>query len=223
MPRPGRVCNRIPDDVRERVVHLALEALERSPRKLSVRFTDSENDCVSGSSVYRLLKATEEFKDKTVTPNPLWQTGFTYLKVIGWGWFYVSTLLDEDSRYIIAWKRCTTMKAEDVTADVGVGVGDWRWRSRPRAAIGRRSFISPGCCATTGPSQVAGYWADWLEDRDREHVRGAPYHPQTQGTIERWHQTLKNRVQLENYWPNCFDDGQNVTPAASRCMLTSRG
>ncbi len=31
------------------------------------------------------------------------------------------------------------------------------------------------------------------------HVRGAPYHPQTQGKIERWHQTLKNRVLLENY------------------------
>ena len=57
MPRPGRVWNRIPDDVRERVLHLALEAPKRSPRELAVRFTDSENDCVSGSSVYRLLKA----------------------------------------------------------------------------------------------------------------------------------------------------------------------
>ena len=33
-----------------------------------------------------------------------------------------------------------------------------------------------------------------------EHVRGAPYHPQTQGKIERWHQTLKNRILLENYY-----------------------
>ena len=32
------------------------------------------------------------------------------------------------------------------------------------------------------------------------HVRGAPYHPQTQGKIERWHQTLKNRILLENYF-----------------------
>ena len=32
-----------------------------------------------------------------------------------------------------------------------------------------------------------------------DHVRGAPYHPQTQGKIERWHQTLKNRILLENY------------------------
>ena len=130
MPQPGRVWNRIPDEVRERVLHRAFEAPERSPRELAVRFTDSENDCVSGSSVYRLLKAhdlitspacvvikaADAFKDKTVRPNPLWQTGFTYLKVMGWGWLYLSTLLDEDSRYLIAWKRCTTMKAEDITA-----------------------------------------------------------------------------------------------------------
>jgi len=48
-------------------------------------------------------------------PNELWQTDVTYLKVLGWGWFYLSTILDDDSRYIIAWKLCTTMKAEDVT------------------------------------------------------------------------------------------------------------
>ena len=41
---------------------------------------------------------------------------FTYLKVTGWGWFYLSTVLDDFSRYIVAWKLCTTMKAEDVTS-----------------------------------------------------------------------------------------------------------
>ena len=54
-------------------------------------------------------------KNKTTAPNQLWQTDFTYLKVTGWGWFYLSTILDDFSRYIIAWKLCTTMKAEDVT------------------------------------------------------------------------------------------------------------
>ena len=128
-PRPGRVWNRIPEDVRDRIVELALDQPELSPRELAVRFTDTESYFVSEASVYRLLKAhdlitspafivikaADEFKDKTTAPNQLWQTDFTYLKVIGWGWFYLSTILDDFSRYIIAWKLCTTMKAEDVT------------------------------------------------------------------------------------------------------------
>jgi putative transposase len=63
-----------------------------------------------------------DFKDKTTAPNQLWQTDFTYLKVIGWGWFYLSTVLDDFSRYIIAWKLCTTMKAEDVTATLDLAL-----------------------------------------------------------------------------------------------------
>ena len=128
-PRPDRVWNRIPDDVRSRVVTLALDEPELSPRALAMRFTDAERYFVSEASVYRLLKAhdlitspafittkaADEFKNKTTAPNQLWQTDFTYLKVIGWGWFYLSTILDDFSRYIIAWKLCTTMKAEDVT------------------------------------------------------------------------------------------------------------
>jgi transposase InsO family protein len=126
---PGRVWNRIPDDVRQDLVDMALERPELSPRELAVTFTDERTYFVSEASVYRLLKAhdlitspaftvikaSDEFKDKTTAPNQLWQTDFTYLRVIGWGWFYLSTILDDFSRYIIAWKLCATMKADDVT------------------------------------------------------------------------------------------------------------
>lgn len=61
------------------------------------------------------LKAADEFKNKTTAPNQLLQTDFTYLKVTGRGRFYLSTILDDFSRYVIAWKLCTTMKAEYVT------------------------------------------------------------------------------------------------------------
>ena len=135
-PRPDRVWNRIPDDIRERIVQLALDEPTLSPRELAVRFTDTEKYFVSEASVYRLLKAhdliaspafivmkaADEFKDKTTAPNQLWQTDFTYLKVIGWGWFYLSTILDDFSRYIIAWKLCTTMKVEDVTATLDLAL-----------------------------------------------------------------------------------------------------
>ena len=63
-----------------------------------------------------VIKAADEFRNKTTAPNQLWQTDFTYLKAIGWGWFYLSTILDDYSRTIIAWKLCTNMTADDVTA-----------------------------------------------------------------------------------------------------------
>ena len=133
---PSRVWNRIPEAVRDRVVALALEEPELSPRKLAVRFTDTEKYFVSEASVYRLLKshdlftspayivikAADEFKDKTSAPNQMWQTDFTYLKVIGWGRFYLSTILDDYSRYIVGWKLCGTMRAEDVTNTLDIAL-----------------------------------------------------------------------------------------------------
>ena len=94
---PGRVWNRIPDVVRDRIIRLALEEPDLSSRELAVRFTDTERYFVSEASVYRLLKAhdlitspafvvvkaADQFRDKTTGPNQLWQTDFTYLKVIG--------------------------------------------------------------------------------------------------------------------------------------------
>jgi putative transposase len=201
------VWNRVPDDIREQVVDMALDEPELSPRELAVRFTDTQSYFVSEASVYRLLKAhdlitspafvvikaADEFRDKTTAPNQLWQTDFTYLKVIGWGWFYLSTILDDFSRYIIAWKLCTTMKAGDVTDTLEMAL---QASGCDQANVVHR----PRLLSDNGASYISGDLAEWLDDREMDHVRGAPYHPQTQGKIERWHQTLKNRILLENYY-----------------------
>ena len=206
-PRPDRVWNRIPDDVRERIRKLALEEPALSPRELAVRFTDTESYFVSEASVYRLLKAldliaspafivmkaADEFADKTTAPNELWQTDFTYLKVIGWGWFYLSSVLDDFSRYIIAWKLCTTMTAEDVTATLDLAL---KASGLDQAKVVHR----PRLLSDNGSSYISADLAKWLDGQNMNHVRGAPYHPMTQGKIERWHQTLKNRILLENYY-----------------------
>ena len=128
-PRCERVWNRIPDRVRDRILELALEKPELSARELAILYTETKGYFVSESSVYRLLKAhdlitspafilmkaADKFQHPTTAPNQLWQTDFTYLKVMGWGWFYLSTVLDDYSRYILAWKLCDGMAAKDVS------------------------------------------------------------------------------------------------------------
>jgi len=180
-PRPDRVWNRIPDDVRARIVTLALDEPELSPRELAVRFTDAERYFVSEASVYRLLKAhdlitspafivmkaADEFKDKTTAPDQLWQTDFTYLKVTGWGWFYLSTVLDDFSRYIVAWKLCTTMKAEDVTDTLGLAL---QASGLDQVNVAHR----PRLLSDNGPSYVSVELAAWLDKQDMPHIRGAP-------------------------------------------------
>ena len=87
------------------------------------------------------IKAADEFRDKTTAINQLWQTDFTYLKVIGWGWMYLWTILDDYSRYIIAWKLCTTMKTSDVTDTLDLalqasGCGQAHVVHKPRLLVG---------------------------------------------------------------------------------------
>ena len=193
-----------------------------SNSELAVRFTDTEKYFVSEASVYRLLKsldlitspafivikAANEFRDKTTAINQLWQTDFTYLKVIGWGWMYLSTILDDYSRYIIAWKLCTTMKTSDVTETLDLalqasGCGQAHVAQKPRLL------------SDNGSSYVSGELAEWLGDKNMGHVRGAPYHPQTQGKIERWHQTLKNLTPADVY----FGRGQAILKQRERIKL----
>ena len=197
-PRPRRIWNKIPDKIGTAIVNLALEEPDLSPRELAVNFTDTKGSFVSEATVYRLLKdhglitspafilmkAADRFANPTTAPNQLWQTDFTYLKVTGWGWFYLSTVLDDFSRYIVAWKLCTTMKAEDVTDTLGLAL---QASGLDRINVAHR----PRLLSDNGPSYVSAELAAWLDKQDMPHIRGAPYHPMTQGKIERWHLTLK--------------------------------
>ena len=97
----------------------------------------------------------------------MWQTDFTYLKVIGWGWFFLSTILDDYSRYIIGWKLCGTMRAEDVTDTLDIAL----------AASGCDSakvVHKPRLLSDNGSSYIAGDLAEYLEDKGMKHIRGAP-------------------------------------------------
>jgi len=206
-PTVRRKWNRIPKEVRAEVVDLALERTDLSPRELAFTFTDEKRYFLSESSVYRILKAhdlitspayilmsaADSFRNPTHRVHELWQTDFTYLRVVGWGWYYLSTGMDDFSRYIISWILSTTMGADDVqnTLDQALSITDIEYvqvRHRPRLL------------SDNGPAYVSKALADYLADHGMKHTRGAPYHPMTQGKIERYHRTMKNVVKLQNYY-----------------------
>jgi len=112
---------------------------------------------------------------------------------MGWGWMYLSTMLDDFSHYILSWKLCTTMKTSDVTDTLNMTL--------VASGCDQAHVVhKPRLLSDNGASYISGELADYIKDNDMSHVRGAPYHPQTQGKIERWYQTLKNRILLENYF-----------------------
>jgi transposase InsO family protein len=204
---PRRVWNKIPAPVAEAVVELALKQPELSPRELATTFVDQQQYFVSEASVYRLLKAhdlitspafillkaADHFAQPTTAPHQLWQTDFTYLRVIGWGWFYLSTVLDDFSRFILAWKLCSTMTATDVADTLTLAL---RSSGLERVRVRHR----PRLLSDNGPSYLSGQLASWLAEHEMTHTRGKPYHPMTQGKIERYHRSLKNQILLENYY-----------------------
>jgi len=204
---PRRIWNKIPGPVAEAVVELALKQPELSPRELATAFVDQQQYFVSEASVYRLLKAhdlitspafillkaADHFAQPTTAINQLWQTDFTYLRVIGWGWFYLSTVLDDFSRYILAWKLCSSMTATDVADTLTLAL---RSSGLERVRVRHR----PRLLSDNGPSYLSGQLASWLAEHEMDHTRGKPYHPMTQGKIERYHRSLKNQILLENYY-----------------------
>ncbi len=204
---PKRFWNKIPDTEKDRIVEIALDKPDKSPRELAWYITDTEGYYISESSVYRILKsydlitspafillsASDKFQDPTHRINELWQTDFTYFRITGWGWYYLATVLDDYSRYVLSWRLFNSMKAEDVKVvlDMAIdatGVDKVKVRHKPRLL------------SDNGPCYLSAELKDYLNSNKMEHSRGAPYHPQTQGKIERFHRSMKNIVKLDHYY-----------------------
>ena len=113
--------------------------------------------------------------------------------MIGWGWFYLSTVLDDFSRYILAGKLCTTMTATDVSDTLTIALRSSRLE---RVRVRHR----PRLLSDNGPSYLSAQLGPWLAEHGMTHTRGEPYHPMTQRKIERYHRSMKNQILLENYY-----------------------
>jgi len=199
-----RQWNTIPDEQKQLVLEVALEHPVLSPRELAVKITDEQRIFISESSVYRILKAkglvttpahillsaSNEFKEKTCFVHQLWQTDFTYFKILGWGWYYLSTVLDDYSRFIVHWQLCKTMKAEDVERTIEVAM------LKARLKHGQR----PKLLSDNGACYIASELKDYLKAKGITQVHGKINHPQTQGKIERYHRSMKNVVKLDHYY-----------------------
>lgn len=204
---PKRFWNKIPDEIKKDVVDIALIHTDKSPRELAWHITDTEKYYISETSVYRILEshdlitspnyivmsAADKFKHPTKRINELWQTDFTYFKIIGWGWYYLSTVLDDFSRYILAWRVFTSMNAFDVQETLDAALAK---TNLEKVKVRHR----PRLLSDNGPCYLSKELKKYLKDNQMAHTRGAPYHPQTQGKIERYHRTMKNVVKLEHYY-----------------------
>ena len=197
--------NSIPQEEKNLIVELALDYPHLSSRELAYKLTDEQQIFISESSVYRILKArglitapshillsaADEFTNKTGFVHQMWQTDFTYFKILGWGWYYLSTVLDDFSRYIVHWELCEGMKVQDVkrTVDRAIIKAKLVTKQRPRLL------------SDNGSCYIASELKNYLKDNyDMDQVHGRPMHPQTQGKIERYHRTMKNVVKLDNYY-----------------------
>lgn len=206
-PRPNRIWNRIPDCEKEKVRQIALDKPELTPRELAWHITDTERYYISESSVYRILKsfdliaspnyivisAADKFHNPPQRINELWQTDFSYFKIVAWGWFYMGTVLDDYSRYILSWKLFPTMSAGDVKQLLDIALAK-------SGVVKVKVQHKPRLLSDNGPCYLSDELRKYLEDKGMDHTRGKPYHPQTQGKIERYHRSIKNVINLQNYY-----------------------
>jgi transposase InsO family protein len=188
-------------------VETALEHPEKSPRELSCYITDKRGYYISESTVYRILKAHdlvtsplytvisahEKFPQPTKAVNELWQTDFTFFKVVYWGWYYLSTVLDDYSRFILAWRLCQGMSADEVTLTLNDAI--------LFAGIRYVTVVNrPRLLSDNGPCYISKALSKYLDEEGIGHTRGKPYHPMTQGKIERYHRSMKNIILLDHYY-----------------------
>ena len=200
-PKPRtRPWNRITPNEEHRVLAVAREFPELSSRQISVWITDHEGFAVSESTVYRILRreglvkrpeyqiaADKEYHTKTSRPHQMWSTDCSYFKVPGWGYYYLVTVMDDYSRFVLGWKMQTNMAADSLIEVVQQAVDATGMTDVP--VVDRTKLLSDN-----GSGYISRAFNDYLRLAGIDHIRSAPFHPQTDGQIERYHQSLKQQV-----------------------------
>lgn len=200
---PKKSWNSLLDNERGKVLELARDKPELSSRELSYTITDTEDFTVSESSVYRVLKeeglirehnilsfpAKKEYDYKPMGVNEQWQTDATYLFVQGYGWFYLISVLDDYSRKILAWKLLSTNTGNDFVEVIKLACS--------KAGIDDDNM--PNLVSDRGPALISEDLNEYLDKVGIHHIYASPYHPQTNGKIERWHKSLKMSLYLHSY------------------------
>jgi len=110
-------------------------------------------------------------------PHDHWHTDVTYINISG-TFFYLTTLLDGYSRYIVHWEIKEAMKEKDVELII---------------ERGRERFpgVQPRIISDNGPQFIARDFKEYVRLCGMSHVRTSPFYPQSNGKIEAWHKSLK--------------------------------
>ena len=198
--RPGASAppwNRLRPQEERSILEAAREMPELSSRQLAAWSTDNLAFAVSESTVYRILcreglvkspemqlKAGKEYHRKTSGPHQMWATDASYFKVIGWGYYYLVTVMDDYSRFILAHKLQRDMTTDSLIEVVQEAVDKTGMTEVPVAD--RTSLLSDN-----GSGYVSRGFRDYLHLVGIKHILAAPFHPQTNGKLERYHQSIK--------------------------------
>ena len=199
------VWNRLTPEEESVVLEVAMEHTDLSSRQLAAWITDNKGFSVSESTVYRILRreglvkspeikmaAGQEFHTKTTGPHQMWATDASYFRVVGWGFYYMVTVMDDFSRFILAWKLQLDMTSDSFIEVVQDAVDLTGMTEIP--LDDRTRLLSDN-----GPGYVSRAFGDYLRLVGIRHILASPYHPQTNGKIERYHQSIKREVNQVPY------------------------
>ena len=207
-----RPWNQLTPEEDIKVLGAARDAPELSSRQLAAWITDNEGFAVSESTVYRILRreglvkrqetqltAAKEYHTKTTRPHQMWATDASYFRVVGWGYYYLVTVMDDYSRFILAWKLQRDMAADSLIEVLQEAVDATGMDEVP--VEDRTKLLSDN-----GPGYVSRAFRDYLHLVGIRHILAAPFHPQTNGKVERYQQSLKREVnQLPYELPSQLD------------------